>query len=357
MNREKYGLMMASLMLVTLVVSLCVVPIVWGLTPHQIAQKSFPSVVLLVMEDSNGQPLSIGSGFFVKSNIVATNFHVIEGASGGHAKIVGEKRKYEISGTVGIDRNIDLVLLSIEGAKAPPLQLGVSEQVQIGDEIYAIGNPLGLEGTFSKGIVSGIRNIGSEKIFQLTAPISPGSSGGPILNNRGKVIGVAVSTVKGGQNLNFSIPSYYLDSLLSKSTSIKALSKKITSKGQKSVFSSIGKRGLDGVVARKFTWQNGGKFSFSLYNKLRTPIWGVECIIIFCDKAGYPIDIKTESSYEYAISLDALISGRPGKGYVKRIIIPPGLARMKYGHTSSATKKLTDKVEIRVLDFKITDPN
>lgn len=152
-------------------------------TAREIAYNSFPSVVMLVMEDSNGQPLSLGSGFFVREGIVATNLHVIEGASKGYAKIVGKKAKYDISSVMGIDTKRDLVLLAIRDAKAPSLSLGDSHQVAVGDEIYAIGNPQGLEGTFSQGIIGSIREVGPDKILQITAPISPGSSGGPVLRS------------------------------------------------------------------------------------------------------------------------------------------------------------------------------
>ena len=143
-------------------------------TARQIAQKTFPSVVLLVMEDANSQPVSLGSGFFVKADIVATNLHVIEGAARGYIKIVGQKPKYKIAGIVGIDTQRDLVLLKITGVKAPPLTFGDINQVAVGDKVYVIGNPQGLEGTFSQGIVGSIRQIGSDILFQITAPISPG---------------------------------------------------------------------------------------------------------------------------------------------------------------------------------------
>ncbi|MCK5269803.1 MAG: trypsin-like peptidase domain-containing protein [Sedimentisphaerales bacterium] len=176
-------------------------------TAKDIAQKVFPSVVMLVMEDSNGQPLSLGSGFFVQEDVVATNLHVIEDAAGGYAKIVGKKQKYNIAGYVAIDYKRDLILLKIEKAKALPIDIGNSDEVAIGDEIFAVGNPKGLEGTFSKGIVSAIRKFEKDSLLQITAPISPGSSGGPVLNKEGKVIGIAVATFKGGQNLNFAIPA------------------------------------------------------------------------------------------------------------------------------------------------------
>ena len=187
------------------------------------AQIAFPSVVLLGMEDAHGRPLSLGSGFFVRSNIVATNLHVVAGASGGYAKPVYQKSKYNIGGTVGISENADLVLLHIDNARGKPLSLESNVDVHVGDEVYAVGNPLGFEGTFSKGIVSGFRQKGSIKIYQITSPVSPGSSGGPVLNNQGKVIGIIVTTVEAGQNLNFAIPVSYLNSILYDRTTLRPL--------------------------------------------------------------------------------------------------------------------------------------
>jgi S1-C subfamily serine protease len=85
---------------------------------RQVAQNSFPSVVLLVMEDANGQPVSLGSGFFVRENVIASNFQAIEGSSRGYAKLVGKKNKYDIAGIVGTDTAHDLVLLAASDAKA-----------------------------------------------------------------------------------------------------------------------------------------------------------------------------------------------------------------------------------------------
>ena len=82
---------------------------------RDIAKQAFPSVVMLVMEDNNGQPLSLGSGFFVKKDVIATNLHVVKGSAGGYAKIVGKKQKYNIEGYVAIDERWDLILLKIKG--------------------------------------------------------------------------------------------------------------------------------------------------------------------------------------------------------------------------------------------------
>jgi len=187
-------------------------------TPRQIAQNALAATVLIVMEDANGHPLSTGSGFFVEPGIVATNLHVVEGVLRGYVKSVGMNTTYDIQGILAMDSRQDLALIEVPDIGAPVLPLGKSDEVHVGQSVYVTGNPIGfLEGTFSDGIVSGVREfrVGSERI-QITAPISKGSSGGPVLNSKGEVIGVAVSTITAGQNLNFTIPSNYLKDLLDK---------------------------------------------------------------------------------------------------------------------------------------------
>ena len=187
-------------------------------TPQQIAKSALASTVLIVMEDADGQLLSTGSGFFVEHGIIATNLHVVEGVFKGYVKRVGIDKTYRIESIVAMDTRQDLALIRVSDISAPILPLGRSDNVQVGESVYVAGNPIGfLEGTFSDGIISGVREfqVGSQRI-QITAPISEGSSGGPVLNDKGEVIGVAVSTITVGQNLNFAIPSNYLNELLNK---------------------------------------------------------------------------------------------------------------------------------------------
>ena len=133
-------------------------------SPQQIAKKALASTVLLVMEDVNGQPLSLGSGFFVRNGQVATNLHVVKGASRGYAKLVDQKTKYDIEGITAVDAERDLVILKISVPGAQVIPLGDSDKAQVGAPIYAVGNPRGLEGTFSQGIISSIRKVGTDKI-------------------------------------------------------------------------------------------------------------------------------------------------------------------------------------------------
>ncbi len=176
----------------------------------EIAKGAFGSTVLVVTEDAHGQPLSLGSGFVLRDGAIVTNMHVIEGASRGYIKQIDSKTKHNIEGILRADNRHDLAVLSVPSLSAPAVRLGDSTKLAVGDTVYAVGNPRGLEGTFSQGIISSVRTFDSETILQITAPISPGSSGGPVLNDRGEVVGVAVATFKGGQNLNFAVPASYL---------------------------------------------------------------------------------------------------------------------------------------------------
>ena len=192
-------------------------------TAPQIAEKALAATVYLEMQDSNGVPLGFGSGFFVGDNLIATNYHVIEGAARGTAKLVGQFSTYTIEGVTATDKTNDLALLKVRVSGINPLPLGNSSDVKIGETVYVAGNPRGLEGTFSDGIISSRRDPYTKERLQMTAPISPGSSGGPVLNSKGEVIGVSFMTLVGGQNLNFAIPSRYLTELLTESTPAKSL--------------------------------------------------------------------------------------------------------------------------------------
>ena len=187
------------------------------LTPEQIAEKALASTILIVMEDANGKPLSSGSGFFIGKELIATNYHIAEKGTRKTYKRVGKDKWYNIKDTVKVNKQHDLAILKVSDTDAPALPLGNSDEVQIGQSVYAVGNPIGfLEGTFAPGFVSSIRGKEPNKSIQITAPISPGSSGGPLLNDKGEVVGIVAGAITKGQNLNFAIPSNYLKELLDK---------------------------------------------------------------------------------------------------------------------------------------------
>ena len=206
-----------------IVLVFCTISTVSAQTAPQIAEKALAATVYLEMQDSKGVPLGFGSGFFVRDNLIATNYHVIEGAARGTAKLVGQFSTYTIEGVTATDQTNDLALLKVTMSGIKPLPLGNSSDVKIGETVYVAGNPKGLEGTFSNGIISSRRDKYTKERLQMTAPISPGSSGGPVLNSKGEVIGISFMTLVGGQNLNFAIPSRYLTELLTESTPAKPL--------------------------------------------------------------------------------------------------------------------------------------
>ncbi len=167
-----------------------------------------PSAVSIETFDEKGKSLSRGSGFFVGPDQVITNRHVIEKSSRVDIHL-SNGDKYRAGGILAIDREGDLALLEVRVpvAFARPLSI-VATSPEEGESIVVIGNPYGLEGSVSNGIVSAVREIpGYGRIIQITAPISPGSSGSPVVNMRGQVIGVATLQAEEGQSLNFAVPS------------------------------------------------------------------------------------------------------------------------------------------------------
>lgn len=185
-------------------------------TAQEIAKRALASTVALNTQDANGESVGYGSGFFVRPGYIATNYHVIKQASRIYFKSVGEETTYWIEDIVATDPTHDLALLRVSSLNTPALSLANSDSVQIGENVYAVGNPRGWEGTVSDGIVSSIRGDGDNKWIQITAPISPGNSGGAVLNSKGEVIGIATSGYQAdyAQNLHFAVPSNYLKTLL-----------------------------------------------------------------------------------------------------------------------------------------------
>ena len=174
----------------------------------ELVRRIKPSVVAIVTYDVKGDKLSRGSGFFTAPDRVITNRHVLEGAYKAEIHTVNELA-YTVKGVLAVDGEGDIALLQVDippGVASPLTVIRTSPQE--GESIVVIGNPLGLEGSISNGIVSAVRDIPNfGRIIQITAPISSGSSGSPVVNMRGEVVGVATLQLADGQSLNFAVPS------------------------------------------------------------------------------------------------------------------------------------------------------
>lgn len=272
----------------------CFVPCICsGQSARDVARDSFKSVVLLEMNDASGRPLCLGSGFFIAPGIVATNAHVIAGAYSGTAKLIGSNDKFRINGTVAIDGHADLALLNVDSA-APSLNLVQGAPPAVGDSVYVVGNPLGLEGTFSDGIVSAIRHLGDDTYIQMTAPISPGSSGGPVMDASGSVLGIAVATFQDGQNLNLAIPVKYLADLAAKAsrTPISLGSGGNQRDREKSMLAGLGEKIEDGIVVSNFSLTYSGDYHFRLTNKLSDEVSNIKIYILYSDVSGAAMDYE-----------------------------------------------------------------
>lgn len=189
-----------------------------GLKPEEIYKSSSPAVVLMEVYGNDGKVAGSGSGFLVSADgKILTNYHVIQHTKQATVRLANEDA-YDTVEVIDVDRRKDIALLKIKAVSLPFLKLGHSNSAQIGDKVYALGNPLGVfQNTLSDGILSGIRQMDGYKLFQISAPISHGSSGSPVFNSSGEVIAIVEATLSEGQNLNFAIPIDYASGMLASS--------------------------------------------------------------------------------------------------------------------------------------------
>ncbi len=237
-----------------------------ALSVKEIARLVLQSLVVVTAKDVDGKVIGQGSGFFLNVErppadpelrkfteleikwaldsaknagasrielvniqkylkVIVTNLHVVKWATKIEIREIRSGIVYDVSSARGLDLNNDLCLLSLGDFNqhiGVPLEIADSDRVGVGDSVIVAGNPKGLEGSISRGIVSAIRN--TDKLIQIDASVSAGSSGGPVINESGKVIGVVVGMMLGGQNLNFIIPSNIIRQVsLTSSLSGKAL--------------------------------------------------------------------------------------------------------------------------------------
>ncbi len=166
-----------------------------------IYKEASPAVVAVQGEHKSG------SGFLISADgIVVTNHHVVAGEANISVRLASGL-ELAIDEIIADDPQLDIALFRVKGRGFPKLTLGDSDRVVPGDPIMVISNPMGLPGSVSDGLVSGVREFEGTKLLQISAPISPGSSGGPVLDRAGNVIGVARATILGGQNLNLAVPA------------------------------------------------------------------------------------------------------------------------------------------------------
>jgi S1-C subfamily serine protease len=197
------------------------------LTPKDIVQQSTDGIVRVEAGEDK-----IGTGFVLHaSGLIATNLHVVAGSDKIMVKL-HDGSSYKVQTVAGVDPGRDLALLKIQpGKQLKALRLGDSDQMTAGDTVTAIGNPLGVfDYSVSSGLVSQVRPVctaseakcppGGLTLLQISAPISQGSSGGPLFNQFGEVIGVTTLIIAQGQSINFAVPGNYLKPMVAAPTTI-----------------------------------------------------------------------------------------------------------------------------------------
>jgi tetratricopeptide (TPR) repeat protein len=182
----------------------------WAKTATEVFEAAAPSVVTVHVQDTAGKPKGLGSGVVIGRGEIVTNCHVLE--VGSRYTIKHEGREYPAVAKY-TDWDHDVCSLTVSGLAASPASLGTTQSLKVGQKVYAIGAPKGLELTLSEGIVSSFREVGRGRYLQITAPISPGSSGGGLFDDEGRLIGLPTFYLSGGQQLNFAVPVEWVQAL------------------------------------------------------------------------------------------------------------------------------------------------
>jgi Trypsin-like peptidase domain len=178
------------------------------MTMAQVFERGNPSVVTVSTPDG------FGSGFIISEDgTVVTNYHVIRGERQAAVVVTtaAGRRQYAVTAVETYNSVQDFAVLKINATGLPVVPLGDSDALQIGERVVAIGNPLGLDHTLSEGVVSQKRDLGPyQTMLQISVPIDHGSSGGPLFNMKGEVVGITSSGIEGGPQLNFAVPINYV---------------------------------------------------------------------------------------------------------------------------------------------------
>jgi len=165
-----------------------------------VVQDVLPAVVSVIT--NKGQ----GSGAFIDDNYIVTNYHVIEGTSS--IRILAYDKSTELATLIGYDPVVDIAVLKVSEPKET-LNFGDSDDIKVGEKVIALGNPGGLDFSVTEGIVSATDRKAANGIsyIQVDVPINPGNSGGPLINSKGKIIGITNFKIGGFESLGFAIPS------------------------------------------------------------------------------------------------------------------------------------------------------
>lgn len=309
----------------------------------EIYKEAKKSIVLLVAYDSSNIPLSLGSGFFIDSQHIATNYHVVNGASRIIYQVIDSKKTYEVKSISSYSERLDLAVLEVREANIP-LKIRDNLYGEIGKKVVAIGNPKGLTGSVSEGIISGVRSHDEFTFLQITAPISPGSSGGPLFNEHGEVIGVTTLTLLDSQNLNFAVASFLINQLKSKGKNWEPIIPNQIMQQRK------GNTGVT-LVEPRFSNMAGGKFDWSIANNTKNKIKDIAYVLVFRNART-----KAVLHYESYKERDPLLPGlsKRNSEWLRTLKSYQIVGESIYPHSERSLYGYID-IELRVLSYDIIE--
>lgn len=179
-------------------------------SPEAVYASVAPSVVLVAAVDTYDRVFSRGSGVAVGGGQIVTNCHVIEQAV--QIRVRQGSTEYLATPSTS-DTYLDLCMLNVPQFSGPAVARISVKSLRVGQTVYAVGAPYGLERTLSQGLVSALRDTAEGTVIQTSAAISPGSSGGGLFDAQGQLVGITTFQTKSGQNLNFAVPADWLDTM------------------------------------------------------------------------------------------------------------------------------------------------
>lgn len=189
------------------------------LNASDVYRNARPSVLHLHVSRIDGAEIS-ASGFVIEAGIFATNFHVVKGMKTGLATLVGTSTSSPFRVVKFADEDADVAVCLMDRAIGVPLSLVIRRDPAIGETVYVLSNPQSLEGTFVSGMISSLRLLKGAKILQHTAPVAPGSSGGPVLDEYCRVVGMITSGIPESQGLNFAVSSRAISDVMSRKRTV-----------------------------------------------------------------------------------------------------------------------------------------
>lgn len=176
------------------------------LQPDQLYSAVSPSIVALDVENVSGKHF-VGTAFLAAgSGLAVTAWHVVHDARRVEARF-SDNHRVTVIGLVDKNEKLDLALLQLAAGSRPRITLSASTP-RIGSRVYLVGSPRGLDFSISEGLISQIRTLDGVRYYQLSCPISPGDSGGPVLNDRGEAIGVVSWRKADAENVGFAVPCH-----------------------------------------------------------------------------------------------------------------------------------------------------